>query len=64
MKMAIRFSEFTPVPVPYESGAALPDKANADGLCRRINDLCFSPRWRVEEIQLNGKAYWVIVADS
>ena len=64
MKMAIKFSEFTPVPVAYESGAALPDKDNADKLCKRINDLCASPRWRVEEKQWGGKPYWMIVADS
>jgi hypothetical protein len=66
MKMIIKFSEFTPVPVPYESGgAALPDKASADGLCKRINDLgSGSPRWRVEEVKRNGASFWVIVSDT
>ena len=65
MKMAIKFSEFTPVPAPYESGAALPDKASADGIFKRINDLgSGAPRWRVEEVKLNGKSFWMIVSDS
>ena len=66
MKMAIRLSEFAPVPVPYESGGvALPDKASADGMCKSINALgASSPRWRVEEVILDGKSYWMIVSDT
>ncbi len=64
-KSVIRFSEFTPIAVPYESGgAALPDKPSAEGLCKRINDLAGSLRWRVEELKLNGKSYWLIVSDT
>ena len=66
MKMAIRLSGFMPVPVPYESGGvALPDKASADGMCKGINDLGSGPpRWRVEEVKLNGKNHWMIVSDT
>ena len=64
MKKAIRFSEFTPVPVAYASGALLPDKASATGLCKRINALGSGSRWKVEEVKVNGKSYWKIVSET
>jgi len=58
-KRAISFSGFTPVPGPYESGAALPDKASADSLAKAINTL--SSGWTVEELKLGGQSYWRVV---
>jgi hypothetical protein len=64
MKRAIKFSEFTPVPVPYESGALLPDEESAIGLCKRINALGSGSQWKVEVVKANGKSYWRIVSDT
>jgi hypothetical protein len=59
MKKSIRFNGFTPVPTAYETGALLPVKPSADGLCKGINDL--SSGWTVEEVKLEGKSYWKVV---
>jgi hypothetical protein len=62
MKMAIGFSEFTPVP-DNQRIAAIPDKAKADELCKSINE-AYGSGWSVEEILFNGATHWVIVKDS
>jgi hypothetical protein len=67
MKMAIKLSEFDPVPVPYETEGitGFPDKQSADGMCKRINDDSSfgSYHWIVQEIERHGKSYWMIVSD-
>jgi hypothetical protein len=66
MKLAIKLSEFDPVAVPYETKGitAFPEKQSADGMCKRINDdpSFGSYHWLVEELERNGKSYWVIVS--
>jgi hypothetical protein len=59
MKRALGFNEFTPVPGPYESGAAFATKEQAQGVCDAINRI--SEGWTVEELKAGAATWWRVV---